>query len=157
VFIFNQQNRLRAADTYCVWDRCLRRFQGLRADGQVHTERAAFAKFAVNIDEAVVLLDDAVDGGQAESGSLADFLFRIEGFKNMRQGLLIHAATVIADSKHGIIAGQGLGVLLAIVVRDRRLGGFDGDAACTVDRIPRVDAQVGENLVDLSRVDFNGV
>ena len=50
---------------------------------QVDAEGRALARFAVDVDEAVVLLDDAVDGGQAQARALADALGREERLEDV--------------------------------------------------------------------------
>ena len=50
---------------------------------QEDAERRALADFGVDIDEAAGLLDDAVDGGEAEPGALADLLGREERLEDL--------------------------------------------------------------------------
>ena len=52
---------------------------------QVDLEGRSLARFAVDIDEAVVLLDDAVDRGQPQAGALAHFLGGEKRFEQMGQ------------------------------------------------------------------------
>ncbi len=54
------------------------------------------ARFAVGIDEAAGLLDDAVDRRQAEAGALADFLGRKERLEDLVDDLRRNAGAGIA-------------------------------------------------------------
>ena len=75
-----------------------------RMPGQVDLEGRSLARFAVDVDEAVVLLDDAVDRGQAQAGALAHLLGGEERLEDVVQGLLVHAAAVVADGQQHILA-----------------------------------------------------
>ncbi len=65
---------------------------GLALDrGEVDLERRALAEFAVDRDTAAVLLHDAVDRRQAESGAAALVLGGEEGLEEVRLCLGVHA------------------------------------------------------------------
>ena len=74
--------------------------------GQVDLEGRSLARLAVDIDEAVVLLDDAVDRGQPQAGALAHLLGGEERLEELCQRLLVHAAAVVADGQQHILAGD---------------------------------------------------
>ncbi len=83
------------------------RLPGLaRMPGQVDRERRSLARLAVDVDEAVVLLDDAVDRGQPEAGALADVLGGEERLEEVGQRLLVHAAAVVAHGQQHVLAGD---------------------------------------------------
>src|SRR6185437_12047309 len=52
---------------------------------QEDRERGALLGLAVDEDESAGLLDDAIDGGEAEAGAGADFLGREERLEDARQ------------------------------------------------------------------------
>src|SRR5438270_10722191 len=56
---------------------------------EVDLERRPFARLAVDPDVTAALLDDAEDGGKAETGSLASLLGREEGLEDPIEHLLV--------------------------------------------------------------------
>ena len=68
---------------------CVSAFSGSTAArccaGKINMEGRALAQFALHLDPAVMLLDDAEDGGQAEAGAFAQFLGGEERLENARQ------------------------------------------------------------------------
>ena len=73
---------------------------------QKDRELRALARLAVDEDEAAGLLDDAVDGREAEPGAGADLLGREERLEDARQILLGDADAGIGDLDQHIIAGR---------------------------------------------------
>ena len=63
------------------------------------------AGLAFDEDIAAGLYDDAVDGRQAEAGSLADLLGREEGFEDLALQVFFDAAPGIDDFDQHIVAG----------------------------------------------------
>jgi hypothetical protein len=64
---------------------------GLRSDGQGDADRGTSAHGALDLQGALVLLDDSSADGQAETGPLAFLLGREERLCNARQQLLRNA------------------------------------------------------------------
>ena len=60
--------------------------------GKEDVEGAALADFAADFDPALVLLDNAIDGGQAQAGAFADFLGGEERLEDAGHGGGVHAA-----------------------------------------------------------------
>ena len=71
---------------------------------QINFEGGAGIQFAVNADVAAALADDAVAGGQAEAGALAEALGGEERLEQMRLDVLGHAHAVVADGEHDVFA-----------------------------------------------------
>ena len=69
------------------------------------------AGLAVDVDVAVVLPDDAVDHGHAQTGPFSHFLGREEGFEDLSQDLFVHAAARVAHDKADIVSGGVIGVI----------------------------------------------
>ena len=84
-----------------------RRFLDAR---QIDLERGAAAHFAVDVDVAAGLLDDAVDGGQAQAGALARPLGGEERLEDLRLRGRVHAAAGVAHRQHHVAAGLNLRV-----------------------------------------------
>ena len=152
-FILNQQDGLRTATgTLCLF---LRRGRRRRAGGarQIEREGGPRKGGASDVDHAVVLSDDAVDRGQAQADPLAEFLGGEEGVEDPCEGLPVHAAAVVAEGEHHVLARLEAGVFLAAgLVQCHRLG-RNGDAAPGFDGVPGVDRQAGQDLFDLGRID----
>jgi hypothetical protein len=79
------------------------RLTGFRQARQIDLERRPLADFAVHLDVAA-LLQDAVDGGQPHSRSLADLLGREERFEDVAADLLIHADARVGDGEQHVAA-----------------------------------------------------
>ena len=120
--------------------------------GQVNLEGRAFPWFAVDVDEAVVLLDDAVDRGQPQAGSLPHLLGGEKRFEDLVEGFLVHAAAVVAYGQQHILPGDKPRVIGAVGLVEGGVFRFDGDLADSGDGVPGVDAQIGQDLVDLGGV-----
>ena len=132
------------------------RFGAVFEAGEADAERAAAAGPAVDVDEALVLLDDAVDGGEAEAGAEADGFGGEEGFESVGDGVGVHAAAIVADGEAGICAGDAAGIFGAEGFVDADGLGADGDGAAVGHGVARIDAEVGEDLVDLGRIHLDG-
>ena len=70
----------------------------------------AFAGGAGDFDPAFVLLDDAIDGRQPQSGAFANFLGREEGLEDPIQNRLVHAATGVCHGQANHSARAGIRV-----------------------------------------------
>ena len=106
-------------------------------------------RFAVDIDESVVLLDDTVDGGQAQPGPLAEPLGCKEGLEHFVQGFGRHAAAIVADGQHDVVAGDETRAVGAVVLVEADILGFNSHLAHIFYGVPRIDAQIGQDLIDL--------
>ena len=113
------------------------------------------AGLAVHVDEAPVLLDNAVHGRQTQSGSRSHRLGREKRLKEVRLDLAIHAAAGIADRYHDISAGNESDMRGAIgLIKDGDIR-LDDDPACIGNGIPGVDAEIDEDLVYLARLAYD--
>ena len=75
--------------------------------------RSSLADFAVNIDPALMLLNDAKHGGQPQAGAFADILGGEERFEDPRQNFRRDAAAGVAHTQADKRTGPGLGELRA--------------------------------------------
>ena len=113
-FVFHQQDSLVASLAWFIRFLFRQRDRFGQVARQVDLEGRSLARLAVDIDETVVLLDHAVDRGQAQSGAFAHFLGGEERFEEMSLGLLVHAAAVIAHGQQDIFAGDKTRVIGAV-------------------------------------------
>ena len=98
-----------------------------RVPGQIDLEGRPLARLAVDIDEAIVLLDHAVNRCQPQAGAFAHFLGGEERLEQMAQSLLVHAAAVVADRQQHVLARHKPGVIGAIGFVKRDDIRLDGD------------------------------
>src|SRR4030095_12471021 len=77
--------------------------RGLAGARQEDLERRAAAVLAVNPDVDAVLLDDAVAGGEAETGAAAGRLGREERLEEVPRDVLGHAHAGVADGQHHVV------------------------------------------------------
>jgi hypothetical protein len=102
-------------------------------------------------DVAIVLLDDAVDGGEAEAGAFTDGFRGEEGFEDMFDGIGIYSDAAIGDRELDMRAAGGL----------EEPGGYMEESGARefgrcVDGIPCVDEEVDDDLVELGAVGEDG-
>ncbi len=108
----------------------------------------------------MVLLHDAMNGGEPQSGALAHRLGGEERLEQAGHGRLVHSAARIGHGQHGINPGGDPGVglesaLLRGILVDAALEGRDHHATDVVDGVPCVHAEIGEDLVELGGVDLH--
>lgn len=111
------------------------------------------ADLAGHIDVATALLDEAVDHGQAETGTFSYFFGGEERLEDFGLGFRVHADAVVNDREENVGAGfDWVGILL-----DRKLGhvvisGLDGNTAAIGEGIARVYDQIDDGLLKLGLV-----
>ncbi len=101
----------------------------------------------------MVLFDHAVYGGQTQTGSFAGFFGREKRLENFVHGFGVYAAAIVADDQDHMITRQASRVVDRVLFVKGRCIGLYGDLAHIVDGVPGVDAEIGQNLVDLSGID----
>ena len=119
---------------------------------QVDAEGRALADLAVGEDVAARLLDDAVDGGQAEAGALADILGGEERLEDLGHDLGRHAGAGVLDLDQHVLAGRHAvaGELQALALGD--VARADGERAAVGHGVAGVDGEVDDHLLELRLV-----
>lgn len=102
-------------------------------------------------DIAVILLDDAVDRGEAEAGSFSEGFSCEERLEDMIDGFGGHSDAAVGDGELDMGAVGGL----EESGRDLNRGGSRGCRGC-VDGVACVDEEVGDDLVELGAVGEDG-
>ena len=69
---------------------------------KVQTERGADARFAVDVDRALVLAHDSVDHGQAEPAAFAHLLGREERLEDVRLDIAGDSAAGVGDAEDDV-------------------------------------------------------
>ena len=123
--------------------------------GQIDRERCPLPRLAVHVDKTVVLLDDAIHSSQPQAGAFARVLGGEKRFEQFVQCFLVHTTAVIADGEPQIFPGRKARVIFAVALIEGAVFRLDYDLAHIGDGVPCVDTQVGQNLVNLGRVQFH--
>src|SRR5271157_5966762 len=100
---------------------------------------------------SVALLDDAVDGGEAEAGAFSLFLGGKEGLKDAGFGFLVHAVAGIGNRDHGVASRLDKTVLAEALVHGD-VGALQSEPAAFGHGILGVDHQVHDDLFELASV-----
>ena len=103
-------------------------------------------------DPAAALGHDAVHGRQPQAGALADLLGGEERLEDPRERLLVHALAGVGHHQRHEWVGPTLGAHAGGLPR---VASDDADGAAGRHRVPRVDHQVQDRLLDLDRVGPN--
>ena len=105
-------------------------------------------------DEPPALVDDAVDRGQAEAGPFPDHLRGVERLEDVGQRLGIHPGAGIGRDEHDVHAWRrnldAAGGRLPRI--DPHGGGLERQRPAIRHRVARVQREVEQHLVELSRV-----
>jgi hypothetical protein len=120
--------------------------------GQVYPEGRALVRFAVNVDETVVLLDDAVNRGQSQAGAFARLLGGEKRLEKFIQSFPVHAAAFVAYSQQNIVSGDESCMVGAIGFIEGGAPRFDGDLSHARNGVPGVDSQVRQSLVNMGGI-----
>src|SRR3954469_5560853 len=154
--VFDDENRLLSA--FRRWRASRRR--GLERPAyrrQIDAERRAFTNGAVNPDESVALLDDAIHGGEPETRALAWRLRREERIEDARLNFRGHADTGVADEDVDVAAG--LHWRSANGKRFRHVDHVGREAKLTAREhgVACVDGQVYQRVLELRRINANRI
>lgn len=76
---------------------------------EINGEGSSLPGFTANLDVAAALLDDAVDGGETEAGTVAAFLGGEKRLENTGESGIVHAAAGVADGENDEGAGLAIG------------------------------------------------
>src|SRR5450631_4732296 len=95
-FVLHHQHGLTAAP----WDYLLLSPLGrdgflARVAGKIDFKGRTMFRFAVDVDESVILLDNAIHRREPQAGSLANTLAREKRLENLVEDLLVHAAAIV--------------------------------------------------------------
>ena len=119
---------------------------------KINLERRSVARLAIDPDVSAALFDDSVDRRQAEARALPFFLGGEERLEDVGLRLFVHAAAVVGDRQHDVLAGRQ---------RNRRMGsrgvefdvaGFDREAPALRHGVARIDRKIHDHLLDLAAV-----
>ena len=115
-------------------------------------EGRAFAHFAFQLDPTLVLLDDAIDGREAEAGSLAEFLRRKKRLEDALQIFRRNAFAGVRVAEADEFPRRGLDGFADVGGVHVARGNADGQPSAARHRIARIHREVQQNLLDHRRV-----
>src|SRR5712671_6784740 len=152
LFIFDEEDGFRSvggAERNCCGAKGVAGFVDTR---EINGEGAAVAGFALNKDIASALLDDAVDGGQAEAGSFAFFFGSKEGLEDAGLGVAVHAFAGVADGNHDVGAVFDESIFRAVGLVEGHAGSANADFAAVGHGVFGIDHKIHDDLLDLTGI-----
>src|ERR1700722_673004 len=130
-------------------------FPGGNRKRKIHAKGGADVELAVDMQEAAVLTNDAVNGSKAQARAFADILGGKKRFENTVKSASVHSCPGIGDREHGIASGPGMRLSRELLLVEHNFPGFNEELAALGHSIAGVDAQVHDDLFDLGRIGPN--
>src|ERR1700722_19611463 len=130
-------------------------FPGGNRKRKIHAKGGADVELAVDMQEAAVLTNDAVNGSKAQARAFADILGGKKRFKDTIQCAGVHSRPGIGNSEHGIASGLGMRLSRELLLVEHNFPGFNEELAALGHGIASVNAQVHDDLFDLGWVGTN--
>src|SRR5579884_2787104 len=119
---------------------------------KIDGEGRALVDDAIYFDKAMMLSDDAVHHGQAQSGSFADILGRKKRLEQAAAYLLAHPYSGIGHSKHDVLAGLERRWIPDVPLLDAYLAGGKRELPALGHSIAGVKAEIHQHLLEPGRV-----
>src|SRR5207302_5610555 len=119
---------------------------------EVDSHCGAGARGALDPDVTAVLLHDTVHRREAEPGPLAHALRGEERLEQVCLNLRTHAGSAIAHTEHRVGSNAGARMRLDERAVELDVAGLDGEPTALWHRVPGVDGEVQDDLLDLRRV-----
>src|SRR5208282_1643452 len=123
--------------------------------GEIDLKRRSVSRFTVDQDVSGALLDNAVYGGQAQTGAFAHLFGGEEGLEDARHGSRVHAAAGITDREYDVFSCcYGLMLLGGGIVKHHGTS-FENELTTTRHGVARVHREVYHDLVELAGIRFD--
>ena len=116
---------------------------------QVEPHRRALTGLAIDRAMPARLLDKAIDLRQPEPGALPGLLGREKGLERLLAHLGAHAAASVADRDHHILPRRQLLMSGGVGLVEQGVCGLDCQLSPAGHRVPRVDRQIEERMLEL--------
>src|ERR1700730_659808 len=107
------------------------------------------------MDEAAALLDDAVDGGEAEAGSRAGLLGGEERFEDAGLGGGFHTVAGVGNGDDHVVSTLDRRMEMGVLAVDEKILRIDGELAAERHGVAGVDGEIEEDLLELAGVGFD--
>ena len=155
LLVFHHENGLRTAGDIL---RLLGRHgEGypLSVGGEVNLHRGSLAQFALHVNEASVLLHQAVDHRHAEARSVPSLLGGEERLENLRQHLLIHSGAGVGRREANVLTGIAPAVLCPVRRIQPRVPRLQAQYATVRHGVSRVGRQIDHDLLNSPGIGLN--
>ena len=119
---------------------------------QIDLEGGPPPHFTLNQDRAATLFDNPLHRGKAQSRPLPLRLRCEERLEKMSLDLRRHSSAGVADRKHHVSAPSRLHIPAHGPVFKIDICRLDGDAASQGHGVSRIDDQIHDRLLDLTRI-----
>src|SRR6266536_3843750 len=154
VIILDEEDRLGAIwGDFLFWYLILPDFS--EQARQIDFDDRAFAGFAVDLDVAVRLLDEAIDLAQAEASSLTVHLGREERFKHTFQNILRHSRAGVAHRNPHVLSGDKFVMMTAVVLVEEGVAGRNRQLAAFRHGISSVYREIEDSGLQLDWIGFH--
>src|SRR5256885_1157007 len=128
----------------------------VRVAGEVGLGLVRAAWLVVGADIAAALLDDPVDGREAEPGAFSLRFGGEEGLEDPSSSLGTHANAGVAHREHGVGPRLHDRVLAGIRFVELHVGGFDRQLTARGHGIARIHGEIHDDLLELAAVGAHG-
>ena len=122
---------------------------------EIDVKGCALVRFALHVQPALMLSDNAEDGGQAQARALAGGFSGEKRFKNPAENLRVHSGSRVAERQ----ANELPVALFRIHRHGGAVNGFqrsaDGDPAAAGHGVAGVDGQIHDDLFNHAAVGVN--
>src|SRR5712691_224016 len=119
---------------------------------EINGEDCTAGEFALDEDVAATLLDDSVDGGEAEAGALAFFFGSEKGLEDAGLSVTVHALAGVADGNHDVGTVFDESIFGAMGAVEGNTGGTNADFAAVGHGVFGIDHQIHDDLLKLSGI-----
>jgi hypothetical protein len=121
---------------------------------EIQTHRRALSAFGIDAHLSAGLAHEAVDHGQAKTGSLSQGFCREKRIEDLFDDVGRHTGSGVADAERDVLSRRKVALLGGPVVQPL-VGGFDRDASAIRNhRIAGVDAEVEDGVLQLRGIEF---
>ena len=153
--VFDQNDRL-AALKLLGGEVALRQHRNLGGSGEIDYKARAAADLALHFNMPTRLLNDSDHRAEAQPGSFATLFGGEEGLEDLRPDIRAHSTSVVADAQGEILAGRNLVDLGRDGGFKGFVRGFDDNAPALGHRVARIDDEVEQYLLELTRIRLDG-
>ena len=123
--------------------------------GEIELENGAFSEFAVAPDKSLALLDDSVDHGEPEAGSLAGRLGGEEGLEQPGFGFFAHAHARVGDGQQNVSAGRHQRMSGDVLGGEINVGRLQRELTSVGHGVAGIDDEIHDDLLNLRVVDLD--
>ena len=124
------------------------------AGREQYVDGCSFSGGAADVNTAVVLNHQSIDGGQSKSGAFADRASGEERVKHAGLNFRCHAAAFVTDAqKHTRLSGGGEPGFGGSIGSQIASGDFN--SAFSIERVAGVEDQVSKDQIELRFIDEN--